>query len=182
MSIYKVGRFLQTLALKPSTFKDDCNAITAFVDSETRLTLQNCDLDISFHDFSEWLITLVRENAIPKKTRGLIFLLIDRRDAFGLTVYGVNQYDPRDDDWSCQPDWETESEAPLEQIGTACKKLNEGEMEPWAAFEAICIAIVKGFFMENGQRFEEASGLKNLHIGVSFSDGDLYKIKIPKPA
>lgn len=109
-----------------------------------------------------WILEVNKQEFLPKEITALNFGLFE---PYGIELIGSKCYDPNDDDWACEEDFE-----PLQRV---CPELNISLNMDWEDVLDMIVKILKELLLE----LENIEILKVEHITTGFCDGDLVIIK-----
>lgn len=108
-----------------------------------------------------WLLKIDKEDILPDDIIALNFGLYE---PYGIELIGAEVYDPDDDDWACEEDFEPKQRS--------CD-LNIPKTETWEDVLNNVVIVLKELMDE----LKDIQLLNVRHITTGFSDGDLVVVK-----
>lgn len=118
----------------------------------------------------QWLVIVEAQDGVPEGIAALNFNIWEAAEETGASCYtleltGSRLYDPNDDDWACEDDFE-----PRERN---CDSLQLCSKLPWEDVQNTVVEILK----ELKDELRDTSIFRVEHITVGFTDGELVVVK-----
>jgi hypothetical protein len=111
----------------------------------------------------DWLAAISKEEKLPTDIKAICIGLFESEPNYQVYFIASKTYDPENDDWACNQDFEVTSKYLDTGIPTSKK---------WETFQSLVVDAVKGI-----RNTDQSSVLQKVeHVSVGFDSGDLTKI------
>ncbi len=150
----------------PVYLEPDASDLSQLVD-ETRVGIQ--ELTNPMNDFeikdriSSWIRQLSEAETLPQDIQAIYVGLFEGSDRYQIYLTGSRAYDPEDDDWACNQDFDP-----------TCKYLDSGvsTQDDWQTFEQAVVDIVRTMLDDDLTTILHQAA----HVSVGFDGGNLNHI------
>jgi len=110
-----------------------------------------------------WLAGISKAEALPADIKAICIGLFESESSYQIYFIASKQYDPEDDDWACNQDYEPESKYLDSEVPTS---------QGWESFQSEVIDAVKAILES-----DDSTILKKVeHVSVGFDSGELTHI------